>query len=208
MLQSPVFTSHEATMTALILDLTPIATLSDHQFDELCTANPEIKLERTPRGELVIMSPTGGETGKNNSELNADFVIWNRQYQLGYVFDSSTCFRMTAFGGGDRSPDVSWIEKSRWQSLSPAERQSFPPIVPDFVLELLSPSDSLYTTQKKMAEYITVGVRLGWLIDPQNQTVEVYRPGQPVEILEQPSAIADEEVLPRFQLSLDWLWTS
>ena len=202
-MHSPLY---EVAMTAIAIDLSPVATLSDRKFDELCAANPEIKFERTPQGALVVMPPTGGETGRTNSKLNARFVVWNEQGDLGEVFDSSTCFRMQAFGGGDRSPDVAWIEKSRWQSLSPEERRSFPPIVPDFVLELLSPSDSLYTTRAKMVEYLTAGVRLGWLIDPHNQIVEVYRPGHPVKILERPKAIADEAVLPGFQLSLDWLW--
>ena len=193
-------------MTAYTIDLSPVVKLSDERFDQLCAANPEIKFERTPKGELVIMPPTGGETGKSNSELNADFVIWNRRFQLGYVFDSSTCFRLKDFGGGDRSPDVSWIEKSRWEALSPEDRRKFPPIAPDFVLELLSPSDSVYTTREKMAEYMAAGVRLGWLINPQNQTVEIYRQGQSVEILERPVAIADKTVLPGFELKPDWLW--
>ena len=114
-------------MTAFTIDLTPVAKLSDTQLTSSVVANPDIKLERTPKGELVIMPPTGGETGKRNSELNADFVIWNRQFNLGYVFDSSTGFRMKAFGGGDRSPDVSWIERSRWEALSAEDRRSFPP---------------------------------------------------------------------------------
>ncbi len=195
-------------MTAYTIDLTPVAKLDDEQFEHLCAANPEIKFERTPKGELVIMPPTGGETGKRNSELNADFVIWNRRCQLGYVFDSSTCFRLQEFGAGDRSPDVSWVERSRWEALSAEDRRKFPPIAPDFVLELLSPTDSLYTTREKMEEYMTASVLLGWLINPQNQTVEIYRSGQSPEILEKPDAIADEAILPGFTLSLDWLWNS
>ena len=193
-------------MTAYIIDLSPVAQLDDDRFDLLCAGNPEIKFERTPKGELVIMSPTGGDTGRRNSELNADFVVWNRRHQLGYVFDSSTCFRLKSFGGGDRSPDVSWVETSRWEALTAEERRKFPPIAPDFVLELLSPTDGLDSTRKKMEEYLSAGVRLGWLIDPQSQTVEIYRPGHPPEILERPSVISDEQVLPGFQLALDWLW--
>jgi Uma2 family endonuclease len=135
-------------------------------------------------------------------------VNWNEQVDLGEVFDSSTCFRLKPFGGGDRSPDLAWVERSRWEALPAQERRKFPPISPDFVLELLSPTDSLYTTREKMAEYMTAGVRLGWLINPENQTVEVYRPGQSVQILERPTAVADEAVLPGFQLSLEWLWNS
>lgn len=195
-------------MTAYTIDLTPVAKLGDEQFDQLCAANPEIKFERTPQGKLVIMAPTGGETGRANSKLTSRFVVWNETVELGEVFDSSTCFRLKNFGGGDRSPDVSWIEKSRWEALSPEARRRFPPIAPDFVLELLSQSDSVYTTREKMAEYMAAGVRLGWLINPQNQTVEIYRAGQSVEILERPGAITDETVLPGFELNLDWLWNS
>lgn len=154
------------------------------------------------------MPPTGGETGRINSKLTSRFVVWNENCGLGEVFDSSTCFRMKASGGGDRSPDVSWVEKSRWKALSAEDRRKFPPIAPDFVLELLSPTDSLYATREKMAEYLTAGVRLGWLINPENQTVEVYQQDQPVKTLEKPEAISDETVLPGFQLSLDWLWNS
>ncbi len=193
-------------MTSFTIDLTPVAELSDTQFDQLCLANPEIKFEQTPSRKLVIMPPTGGETGSNNAELTADFINWNRNARLGKVFDSSTCFRLNAFGGGDRSPDVSWVKKSRWESLSAEERRKFPPIAPDFVLELLSPTDSLSTLRAKMEEYMTVGVRLGWLINPANQTVEVYRQNRAVEILERPTAIADDEVLPGFRLALEWLW--
>ena len=195
-------------MTAYTIDISPVATLSNDQFDQLCAVNPEIKFERTPTGKLVIMSPTGGETGRANSKLNARFVIWNEDYELGEVFDSSTCFRMKEFGGGDRSPDVSWIEKTRWESLAPEQQRSFPPIAPDFVLELLSPSDSLYTTREKMEEYMNSGVQLGWLINPQNNTLEIYQPNRPVQILESPAMISAPEILPDFELKLDWLWNN
>ncbi|MBF2079374.1 MAG: Uma2 family endonuclease [Synechococcales cyanobacterium T60_A2020_003] len=191
-------------MTAYTIDLSPILTLTADQFDRLCEANPDVKFERTPAGELVIMSPTGGETGKTNAELIIDFGIWNRQAKLGIVFDSSTCFRIP--GGGDRSPDVAWVEKSRWDALTPDERRKFPPLCPDFVLELRSPSDNLKTVQAKMQEYQTSGVRLGWLINPEDGQVEIYRPNQPVEVLQTPSELSGESVLPGFTLTLDWLW--
>lgn len=191
-------------MTAYTIDLSPILTLTADQFDRLCEANPDVKFERTPAGELVIMSPTGGETGKTNAELVIDFGIWNRQAKLGIIFDSSTCFRIP--GGGDRSPDVAWVEKSRWDALTPDERRKFPPLCPDFVLELRSPSDNLKTVQAKMQEYRASGVRLGWLINPEEGQVEIYRPNQPVEVLQTPSELSGESVLPGFTLTLDWLW--
>ena len=193
-------------MTAFTIDFSSITSFTDEQFDRLCMANPEIKFERTPAGELVIMSPTGGETGKRNVELAADFVFWNRQMKLGVVFDSSTCFRLP--GGGDRSPDVSWVEQSRWDALSPEEQRKFPPICPDFVLELLSPSDNLFTTQKKMQEYLASGIRLCWLIDFENRRVEIYRQGQAVETVSAPAELSGEAVLSGFVLSLNWFWRS
>jgi Uma2 family endonuclease len=191
-------------MTAYTFDLSPIASLTDAQFDLLCTANPEIKFERTPKGELVIMSPTGGETGRKNAKLISRFVAWNEQCGLGEVFDSSTCFRLP--GGGDRSPDIAWVEKSRWEALTPEQQRKFPPLCPDFVVELLSPSDNLFTTQQKMQEYLDNGIRLGWLINPQDRQVEVYRPGQPVEKLQAPVTMSGESVLPGLILTLDWIW--
>lgn len=111
------------------------------------------------------MPPTGGETGKYNIEIAADFVIWNRQTQLGVCFDSSTCFKLP--NGADRSPDVSWIKQERWETLTPEQKEKFPSIAPDFVLEIMSPTDSLKKTQEKMQEYMDNGIKLGWLIDPK-----------------------------------------
>lgn len=150
------------------------------------------------------MPPTGGETGNRNSEINADFVIWNRQTQLGKVFDSSTCFKLP--NGADRSPDVAWVAKERWEDLIPEQREKFPPLAPDFVLELMSPTDSLEAAQAKMREYIDNGVRLGWLIDRKQRQVEIYRPGYPPEILQTPAALSEESVLPGFVLNLEWFW--
>ena len=193
-------------MTAFTIDFSSITSLTDDQFDRLCAENPEIKLERTPAGELVIMSPTGGETGKRNAELISDLVVWNRMSKLGVVFDSSTCFRLP--NGGDRSPDVSWIERSRWETLTPEQQRKFPPICPDFVLELMSPSDNLTTTRNKMQEYLASGVRLGWMIDSENRKVEIYRSRQVVETLLAPAELLGELVLPGFILNLDWFWRS
>lgn len=199
-------------MIPYTIDLSPILTekdaarvvLSYEQFERLCATNPDIKFELTPTGELVIMSPTGGETGKDNVELAADFVIWNRKSKLGVVFDSSTCFKLPR--GGARSPDVAWVEQSRWDALTPEEKRKFPPLCPDFVLELLSPSDTLNVTRAKMQEYLNNGARLGWLLNPEDQQVEIYRSGQPVEVLLAPSTLSGETVLPGFTLTLDWFW--
>lgn len=188
-------------MTVFTINLEPVVHITDEQFYVLCRANPDVKFERSASGDLVIMAPTGGETGSYNSEINAEFVIWNRQTRLGKVFDSSTCFKLPS--GGDRSPDVAWITLERWNQLSREQQRKFPPIAPDFVLELLSPTDSLEKTQAKMQEYISSGVRLGWLVDRDNQYVEIYRINQPVEMLRNPEQLSGEDVLPGFTLRMD-----
>lgn len=191
-------------MTAFTLNLKPIVQLTDEQFYRLCRANPDLKFERNASGGLIILAPTGGETGSYNSEINADFVIWNRQTKLGKVFDSSTCFRLP--NGASRSPDVAWIQQQRWNSLSPEEQEQFPPIAPDFVLELMSPSDNLEDARAKMREYLNSGVRLGWLLNRKIRQVEIYRSGSEVEVLDSPGSVSGEEVLPGFVLNLNSIW--
>ncbi|MEM8637634.1 MAG: Uma2 family endonuclease [Cyanobacteria bacterium P01_G01_bin.54] len=187
-------------MNAVTLDLEPIFDLSDDRFYRLCQANPELRIERNSEGSLIILSPTGGETGNSNAELGADFVIWNRQTQLGKVFDSSTGFKLP--NGATRSPDVAWVEQSRWDQLPPEQRRRFPPLAPDFVLELVSPTDSWADAQAKLQEYIANGVRLGWLIDLDNQRAEIYRPGQVVQTVSLPAQLSSGAVLPGFVLQV------
>lgn len=191
-------------MTAITLNLNSIIKLTSEQFYQLCEEHPELKLERNANGELIVMPPTGGETGKSNSKLNLQVGIWNEQTQLGEVFDSSTGFTLP--NGADRSPDVSWVEKSRWSALTPEQREKFIPLCPDFVIEFLSPSDSVKKTQEKMQEYIENGCRLGWMINRKKREVEIYRPGQEVEILQSPLTLSGEDVLPGFVLNLQKIW--
>jgi Uma2 family endonuclease len=191
-------------MLAVTINFDSIAKITDDQFYQLCRENPDVKFERNAQGEIIVMSPTGGETGNYNSEINADFVIWNRQTKLGICFDSSTCFKLP--NGANRSPDVSWIEKTRWDALTAEQKQKFPPIAPDFVLELMSPTDSLKDTQNKMQEYMENQVKLGWLINRKTRRVEIYRPGQEVEILESPTELSGEDVLLGFVLNLQTIW--
>jgi Uma2 family endonuclease len=174
--------------------------LSDDQFYQLCQINEDWKLEQTAKGELIIMPPVGAISGNRESEFNADVVIWNRQTKLGKVFSSSTVFTLP--NGGKRSPDVAWIANERWESLSIKEREKFAKICPDFVIELRSRTDSLSQLQEKMQEYLNSGLRLGWLINPQNQQVEIYRQNQPVEIVSLPTSLSGENVLPGFILEL------
>lgn len=174
--------------------------LTDEQFFQLCQRNRDLKFERTAKGEILIMPPTGGETSNRNFEIAVQLGIWNRQNDLGVCFDSNGGFTLP--NGAVRAPDVSWVRRVRWYALTPEQREKFAPLCPDFVVELRSPSDSLKENQEKMHEYIDNGARLGWLIDRKNQQVEIYRPLQDVEILENPTTIEGEDVLPGFVLDL------
>lgn len=191
-------------MTTLTLNLNPIIKLTDDQFFQLCQENENIRLERTAKGELIIMSPAGGETGNRNAGLTAQIWIWNESHKLGKVFDSSTGFKLP--NGADRSPDASWVKLERWDALTPEQKKKFPPICPDFVVELMSPSDSLKETQDKMKEYRDNGAVLGWLINRKSRQVEIYRQNQEVEVLESPVAVSGEDVLPGFILNLESIW--
>lgn len=186
-------------MDALTLQLPTSTKLSDDQFYELCLANRDLRIERTASGELILMPPTGGETGRRNSSLTAQLWIWNQRSGLGEVFDSSCAFKLP--NGADRAPDASWVQTARWNALTPEQKEKFPPICPDFVIELRSSSDRLLSLQQKMQEYIDNGARLGWLINRRDRQVEIYRP-QGTEILQDPSKLSGEDVLPGFELKL------
>ena len=174
--------------------------LTDDEYFLLCQANPDLRIERNSSGDLMIMSPTGGETGYRNGNINFQLVGWSLQDQQGLAFDSSTEFKLPR--GASYSPDASWVRRDRWNALTPEQKRKFPPLAPDFVIELRSPSDSLGRLRVKMQEYIDNGVRLGWLIDPKNRQVEIYRLGQEVEVLENPETLSGEDVLPGFALDL------
>ena len=175
--------------------------LSDEQFYQLCQNNPEWQIERNAKGVLIVMSPVGGEGGSQEADYITDLNNWNRQTNLGKVFSSSTLFKLP--GGGDRSPDAAWVERARWDALTPEQRRKFPPIAPDFVLELRSPTDDLTTLREKMQEYLDSGVRLGWMFNPQDQQVEIYRLGQEKEVRSLPSTLSGETVLPGFELHVE-----
>jgi Uma2 family endonuclease len=187
----------------LSLDFSTVK-LTDEQFYLLCIQNPERKLELTATGVLIVMAPVGGESGKEEARLNAKVFNWNEDSQLGEVFSSSTIFKLP--NGSQRSPDVAWVKLDRWEDLTVEQRKKFPPLAPDFAIELRSESDRLSDLQAKMREYQENGVRLGWLINPQDRTVEIYRFGQEVEILEAPESLNGEDVLPDFVLNLSSLW--
>ncbi|NMG19747.1 Uma2 family endonuclease [Brasilonema bromeliae] len=188
-------------MSALILQLPPSLKLTDEEFEQLVAVNQELRLELDAQGELIIMSPTGGETGNRNFEFYIDLGIWNRKNNLGKAFDSSTGFKLP--NGATRSPDASWITIERWERLTPQQRKKFLPLCPDFAVELVSESDDIEDTQAKMREYIENGLRLGWLIHPQEKRVEIYRPHVAVEVLNSPKSLSGEDVLPGFVLDLE-----
>ncbi|UXE60697.1 MAG: Uma2 family endonuclease [Woronichinia naegeliana WA131] len=193
-------------MTAYTINLDPILKLNKEQFYELCAANPDLKLERNANGELVIMSPTGGETSAWNADINLDLGMWNRQQRSGKVFDSSGGFSLPQ--GSERSPDAAWIPLEKWNALSPEQRKKFLPLCPDFAIELLSPTDSWIKGLAKMQEYQDNGCRLGWLIDPESKRVAIYRLGQTPEILNAPASLSGEEVLQGFVLNLEPIWSA
>jgi Uma2 family endonuclease len=188
----------------LLLDVTNTTlTVTPAQFDRLCIDNPDLRLELTRNSELIVMAPTGGESGKRNFDLIVQVGVWNRQTNLGAAFDSSTGYDFTTFGGGKLSPDVSWIERSRLEGV---DIKGFIPIVPDFVIELRSATDNLTTLRTKMSEYQRLGVRLGILIDPQNTTVEIYRQERDLDVLASPMSVSCDDVMPGFVLNLDEIW--
>jgi Uma2 family endonuclease len=174
--------------------------LTDEQFFQLCQNNRDLRFERTAKGEILIMPPTGGETSKRNFEVAVQLGIWNKQSNLGVCFDSNGGFTLP--NGATRAPDASWVRRDRWEAFTPEQRERFVPLCPDFVVELRSPSDSLEKVREKMREYMDNGARLGWLLNPQDQQVEIYRPARDVEILENPLTLSGEDVLPGFVLEL------
>lgn len=187
-------------MTALTLQMPPSLKFTDEEFEQIVQFNKELRLELSAEGELIIMSPTGGETGNRNSDLTGQIWFWNRKYKLGKAFDSSTGFKLP--NGATRSPDGSWIKIERWDALTPQQRKKYLPLCPDFAVELVSESDDVQDTRKKMREYIENGLRLGWLINPQDKQVEIYRPNREVEILDSPTSLSGEDILPDFTLDL------
>jgi Uma2 family endonuclease len=201
---SQVLTEPQARLDRVTLRIRPVIELTDDEFFALCQINRDLRFERTSQGDIIIMAPTGAETGIRNSSITAQLYIWAKRDGTGAVFDSSTGFKLP--NGADRSPDASWIPRSRMATLTAEQKEKFLPLCPDFVIELLSPSDALSATQSRMTEYIEDGSRLGWLIDPEMRRVHVYRPHQAVAILDNVMEIAADPELPGFVLDLCEIW--
>jgi Uma2 family endonuclease len=191
-------------LSPLVVRLRPVLTLSDDDFFELCRENRDLRLERGPHGEVLIMPPVGAETGRRGMRLAGQLDTWTERDGSGVAFDSSAGFAFP--DGAIRSPDAAWVSRQRYEAVPESVRERFAPIVPDFVVELRSPSDRLADLELKLEEYRRAGVRLGWLIDPVERRVFVYRPDAEVEVLEQPPNVSAEPVLPGFVLDLTPIW--
>ena len=199
MLQTP--TTPESQTLLIELPTSIALFVTPEQFSALAAANRDLRLERTSQGELIVNPPAGWETGKRNLSLTGQLDRWYEANEtLGEAFDSSAGFTLP--NGAIRSPDASWVSRDRWEALTPEDKITFPKICPDFVVELRSRSDGLKPLQEKMREYLDNGARLGWLIDPQTSRVEIYRQGREKEILENPTELSGEPVLPGFILNL------
>ena len=196
--------SENSHMSPMVLHWPPSMRVVNDQFFEFCQANKELRIERTAQGDCEIMAPTGGETGWRNSGLTAQLYNWAESEDSGVVFDSSSGFVLP--NGAIRSPDVSWVKKSRLAALTPEQKQRFLPLCPDFVIELRSPSDNLKTLQDKMQEYIENGARLGWIIDSEARQVLVFQPPKKLFILDKPEFLSADEVLKGFKLDMQKIW--
>ncbi len=201
---SLLVTSEQMPLPIDLSALTTAPKLSDQQFYDFCQTNPELRIERNANGEVVVMPPAFADTGNRNSRILGQLFIWAEADATGEAFDSSSGFTLS--NGATRSPDAAWILSSRWNALQPDQQASFAPIVPDFVVELRSSSDTLTSLKDKMEEYRDNGVRLGLLIDRKKRQVHVHRPNQPPEILDNPESVSCEPELPLFALRMAKIW--
>jgi Uma2 family endonuclease len=199
-----VITQDRAVSTSVTEEEDAPLPYSPDEFGRLAAHYPDLRMELTAEGEIIIMAPASSETGLKNGELYGQLYVWNKQTGLGYAFDSSSGFTLP--NGAEIAPDTSWITKKRWDTLPGDIKKGFAHICPDFVLELRSDSDRLSTLQKKMRQYTASGARLGWLIDPRLKRVEIYRPGRAAEVLVNPPTVSGEDVLSGFVLDLAPVW--
>jgi len=196
----------DSSFLPIVLDFRDVLKkINDDEFENFCRHNPDVEIELTKEGELIIMPPTGGKTGIRNFSLIGYFFNWVENDQSGVAFDSSTVFKLP--NGAKRSPDLAWIKNKRWESLTDEDQEKFPPLCPDFVVELRSPSDSIKNLQAKMEEYIENGASLGWLIDPLERKIYVYHPNSEAEILENPDSLRGEPLLEHFSLKMKKIWS-
>ncbi|MDW8465293.1 MAG: Uma2 family endonuclease [Chloroherpetonaceae bacterium] len=190
-----------AYLSKITLSLPKTMEMSDEDFYEFAKANPTLKMERDKHRHIILMALTGGNTGRRNSEIVAELTLWNRTHKLGVVFDSSTGFRLP--NGAIRSPDAAFVRLERWNALSDKQKETFPPLAPDFVVELMSNSDDLADANEKMHEYLEHGTLLGWLIFPQAEEVRLYQPNLPPQLIKGfDQVLRADPTLPNFSLDL------
>jgi Uma2 family endonuclease len=201
---SQLLTEPQVNLGQVTLRIRPAIELTDDEFFALCQLNRDLRFERTSQGDIIIMAPTGAATGNRNASITRQLGNWAKRDGTGAVFDSSTGFKLP--NGADRSPDAAWIPRSRLRTLTSEQKEKFLPLCPDFVIELLSPTDTLSATQAKMTEYIENGSLLGWLIDPEMRQVHIYRPRQAVTIMDNALEIAADPELAGFVLDLSEIW--
>ncbi len=186
------------------IQLLPVVAMTQEKFFDFCQQNRYLRFERNAKGELIVIPPAGGESSAQNLSVASQLYAWFRRVDIGKAFDSSGGFILA--NGANRSPDASWISPEQLATISPEQMKKFPPVCPFFLVELLSPSDSLMNTLEKMEEYIANGTKLGWLIIPEKKQVHVYRPSQPVQVLDNPQTISGDPELPGFVLDLEPVW--
>jgi Uma2 family endonuclease len=186
------------------VQLSPVVPMTQDQFFDFCQLNEDKRFERTAEGELIIMAPSGGESGFQDLSVSAQLYNWTRQTGKGKASGPSGGFILPS--GANRAPDAAWLSPEQMASLTSEERKKFLPLCPFFLIEVKSPSDALKKLQAKMDEYLANGCRLGWLIDPETKQVHVYRPGRAVELLDHPQTVSGEPELPGFVLDLDPVW--
>ncbi len=201
---SLLFKSAQMSLPIDLSSLTPTSKMSDQQFYEFCRTNPDLRIERSADGEIVIMPPAFADTGNRNGRIFGQLFVWAEADATGEAFDSSSGFTLP--NGAIRSPDAAWILGDRWNALTSEQQASFAPIAPDFVVELRSSSDTLVSLKEKMEEYMANGVRLGLLIDRKNGQVHVYRLNRLPEILDNPVSVSCEPEMPLFALKMARIW--
>jgi Uma2 family endonuclease len=201
---SLLVTSEQMPLPIDLSSLTTMSKMSDKQFHDFCRTNPDLRIERNAHGEIIVMPPALADTGNRNGRVFGQLFVWSEADATGEIFDSSSGFTLP--NGATRSPDAAWIISERWNALSPEQQASFAPIVPDFVVELRSSSDTLVSLKEKMEEYSANGVRLGLLIDRKSCQVHVYRPNRAPEILDNPESVSCEPEMHRFALKMAKIW--
>ena len=202
MARTPLMEEH-VTTTSVVLNFENVGLTPD-QFFQLCNDNRDLRFELTAQKELIVMPLPGPDTSRRNAIIITDLSIWARKDGTGITFDPACRFILP--NGANRGPDASWLSRERWEALSPEQKRKGAPLCPEFLVELMSPSDRLKEQKEKMEEYIANGLQLGWLIDPDDKTVYIYRPGAAPEMLKDPATLSGDPVLPGFVFSTAAIW--